>query len=131
MTEDQMPYTHGNVHWSELATHDVDAALEYYKSVCGWDIQTEEMPEGPYHMGLVAGVPVVGIFDIKQMEGMQNLPSHWMTYLAVDDVDAAVQTTADTGGQVMKSGFDVPQVGRIAIVADPSGAVIGLIQPAD
>jgi len=125
-----MTYKHGDIHWSELATHDVDAAVAYYTTVCGWAIQTEQMPDVPYHMGLQDGVPVAGIFDIKQMDGMENLPSHWMNYIAVDDVDLAVKTTADTGGQVIKSGFDVPEVGRIAIVADPSGAAIGLIQPA-
>lgn len=126
-----MPFTHGEIHWSELATHDVDAALAYYKDVCGWTIETADMPDGPYHMGVVGGQPIAGIYDIKQAGDMGEMPSRWITYFAVDDVDASVKATADSGGEVIQAGFDVPEVGRIAMVKDPSGALIGLMTPAN
>lgn len=125
-----MPFEHGAIYWTELSTHDVDAAIAYYKDVLGWSIQTEEMPDGPYHMGVMDGRPMAGIFDIKQVGDMGDVPSHWITYFAVDDVDASVKATADAGGQVCQAGFDVPQVGRIAIVKDPTGALLGLMTPA-
>jgi len=125
-----MSFEHGQIYWTELATHDVDAALAYYTEVCGWSIQTEEMPDGPYHMGLVSGRPIAGIYDIKQMGDIGDVPSHWITYIAVTDVDVAVQATKDAGGQIVQAGFDVPEVGRIAMVKDSTGALVGLMTPA-
>jgi predicted enzyme related to lactoylglutathione lyase len=53
-----------------------------------------------------------------------------MTYIAVTDVDAACSTAGKSGGAVLKAPFDVPGVGRIAMIKDPAGAVVGLITPA-
>jgi predicted enzyme related to lactoylglutathione lyase len=61
---------------------------------------------------------------------MENVPPHWFTYIAVDDVDAAVAATRAAGGKVMKDVFEVPDTGRIAIIADPTGAALGIMTPA-
>ena len=53
-----------------------------------------------------------------------------MSYLAVDDIDARLKAAVDAGGTVIREAFDVPMVGRIAIVADPTGGVMGWITPA-
>jgi predicted enzyme related to lactoylglutathione lyase len=60
---------------------------------------------------------------------MAQMPPHWMTYVAVDDVDGAVRTTREAGGTVHREPFDVEGVGRIAIIADPTGAVLGIMTP--
>ena len=57
-------------------------------------------------------------------------PPHWMSYLAVDDVDARVAKAKAAGGAVLHEPFDVPGVGRIAILRDGGNAVIGWITPA-
>ena len=54
-----------------------------------------------------------------------------MTYIAVDDVEATVAATTAAGGAVAQAPFDVPGVGRIAMIKDPSGAVVGVMQPAE
>ena len=125
-----MSFTHGQIHWNELATHDVEAAVAYYKDVMGWDIQTEDMPDGPYHMGVMDGQPMAGIYDITQIPDMDDVPSHWLTYFAVDDVDTSVAASIKAGGTLLQPAFDVPMVGRIAMIKDPTGAVIGLMTPA-
>ena len=122
---------HGTVHWSELMTHDLEAAKAYYTDVCGWQINEMPMPDGStYYLGMKGETPMAGMM---QMSGPQfeGVPSHWMTYLAVDDVDAAVRQTKDAGGEVLQDSFDVASVGRIAILKDPTGAAIGLMTPAD
>ena len=68
-----------------------------------------------------------GFFNIEDGD---DIPSHWMSYVHVADVDAAVAKVAKAGGEVLKPCFDVPGVGRIAIVEDPTGAVIGIMTAA-
>ncbi|MCY4180590.1 MAG: VOC family protein [Litoreibacter sp.] len=126
-----MSEMHGTVHWTELNTHDVEKAKAYYETVCGWSFDSMPMPEGMYHVGKIGDQMVAGIFDISSMPEMAELPSHWLTYLAVDDVDAAVAQTKAAGGQVYREPWEVEGVGRIAIVADPTGAGFGLMTPSD
>jgi len=119
---------HGGIHWSELCTDDVDAAKKYYKKVCGWTIQPMEMPDGVYNVCIIGDKPVAGIFDLKWL-GDPGIPPHWMTYIAVKDIDKTVKQTEEAGGTVIRAPFDVPGVGRIAILRDPTGAGIGMMTP--
>jgi predicted enzyme related to lactoylglutathione lyase len=125
-----MSETHGTVHWNELATRDVGAAKDYYAGVCGWTYEDMPMGEGTYTIAKLGEKMVGGIFDMAAMPGMEQVPPNWMMYLAVDDVDAAAAQTTAGGGRVMRAPWDVPMVGRIAIVTDPTSAVVGLITPA-
>lgn len=121
---------HGKVHWSELATREVDKSIAYYSETLGWTFEAMDMGEmGTYHVGNNGGVPTVGIFDMKDMPGMEEVPAHWMTYLAVSDLDASMEKTKAHGGQVVREAFEVPGVGRMAVVSDPGGAVISLMTP--
>lgn len=125
-----MSERHGTVWWSELMTRDVAAARDYYAQVCGWEWATMPMSDGDYHVASRNGRMVAGMMDIAAMAGMEGAPPHWFTYLAVDDVDAAVAATRAAGGTIHREPWEVPGVGRIAIVADPSGAAVGLMTPA-
>jgi predicted enzyme related to lactoylglutathione lyase len=124
-------HTHGAVYWTELMTRDLDKARTYYQSVCGWSFEAMPMETGTYHVGRLNGEMVIGMFDIAEMEGMEGIPAHWMTYFAVNDVDAAVRATEAAGGSVQRAPWDVPGIGRIAIVTDPGGAVLGLMRPSE
>ncbi|MEE4118331.1 MAG: VOC family protein [Paracoccaceae bacterium] len=125
-----MSQLHGTVWWSELMTRDVDAAKAYYERVCGWHFDEMPMEEGVYHLAIAHGRPVAGVMDMTGLDGMEEVPPHWFTYIAVDDLDAALREATEAGGQVMRPPFDVPEAGRIAIVADASGAALGLMVPA-
>jgi uncharacterized protein len=61
---------------------------------------------------------------------MESIPPQWLAYVAVSDADATARKVTDAGGKVMTPPFDVPTVGRIAILQDPQGAALGIIQPA-
>jgi len=125
-----MSQLHGTVWWSELMTRDPDAARGYYERVCGWVFDAMPMEHGDYLVAMAHGRPVAGIMDMSGLDGMDDVPPHWFTYLAVDDLDAALEATGAEGGRVMRDPFDVPDVGRIAIVSDSSGAAVGLMVPA-
>lgn len=125
-----MTEQHGTIHWTELMTDDIDRAKAYYTALCGWDWDTMPMEEGGTYCIAKRGEEMVaGMMSLADMPGMETVPPHWMTYLAVDDVDAAVKETQAQGGVVHRAPWDVPGVGRIAMIADPSGAAIGLMTP--
>ena len=88
-----------------------------------------EMGTGMYWVAVVGGKPTAGIMDVATM-GDDAIPPHWMTYIAVDDIDKVVAATDAKGGTVVRPAFDVPGVGRIAILKDPGGATIGMMTPA-
>jgi len=119
-------YEHGVPSWVDLSTDELPAARTFYAGLFGWDA-----PEGPPEMGgytvaTIGGRAVAGLGPKMN----PNMPTVWMTYVNVDDADAVVAKVADAGGQVWMQPMDVMDVGRMAVIADPAGAVIGLWQPA-
>ncbi len=112
-------------------TRDVEGAKRYYEDLCGWSFISMPMgPDGPdYILGLKDGKPVVGMMDMNASSDDASADPFWMSYFAVDDVDAAVAKTIAAGGTVTREPFDVPDTGRIATVVDPTGALIGLMTP--
>ena len=120
---------HGSIHWSELMTNDVEAAKKFYGATAGWEFEDAPMPGFTYTLCKVGGAPVAGMMPIEAM-GQEGVTPHWMTYVAVDDIDAVADKTEASGGKVLSAPFDVPNVGRIAILADADGAVIGMMTPA-
>ena len=119
---------HGMISWSDLNTFKVEEAKAFYAAALGMGFQGFDMPQGTYFVAMHGG---------KQAWGIQNMagrapegsPSHWFTYLAVDDVDKRIEGIEALGGKVMAPPFDIPAVGRIAIVQDASGAVLGWMTP--
>ncbi|MBL3608733.1 VOC family protein [Rhodovulum sulfidophilum] len=125
-----MSQNHGQVWWTELMTRDVPGALKYYKAVCGWHFQPIPMGAGVYQVGHRGARPVVGVMDLAGLPDMDQVPPHWFSYFAVDDLKKALNETEQGGGVVIRQPFEVPDIGRIAIVSDPTGAALGLITPA-
>jgi len=125
-----MTATHGTVHWTELMTRDVAGARAFYTATCGWEWDKMPMPDGgEYHTAKLGDTWVAGVFDMTTMPGSEAMAPQWMTYLAVDDVDATVAATTAAGGHVLQAPYDVPGVGRIAMITDPGGAMLGLMTP--
>lgn len=121
--------SNGTIHWSELMTNDVEAAKKFYGATAGWDFADMPMPNFTYTLCKVGETPVAGIMPIASM-GQEGVSPHWMTYVAVADIDAVAAKVESSGGKVLTVPFDVPNVGRIAILADHDGAVVGMMTPA-
>jgi predicted enzyme related to lactoylglutathione lyase len=119
---------HGNFYWNELMTRDADKAKKFYGDVIGWTFDAMPMPDGTYWVAKVGDKFVGGIFPLTSPQ-YDGVPEGWMSYLAVDDVDARVAKATAAGAKLMKPIFDVPGVGRIAILTEPGGAGIGWITP--
>ena len=119
---------HGKFHWNELNTRDVERAKRFYGETIGWTFDGMAMPNGTYWVAMAGKQPVGGIFDTTALPG--NIPEHWLPYLAVDDVDARCAKARRAGATIIREPFDVPNVGRIAILKEPGGAMIGWMTPA-
>ena len=120
---------HGHFHWNELLTADVERAKKFYGETIGWSFLPLPMDTGDtYWVARVGDTPVAGFFPTNRPE-YKNLPEAWMSYLAVDDVDARVKKAVAAGAKLMKPIFDVPNIGRIAILTEPGGAGVGWITP--
>ncbi len=112
--------------WFELHTRDYDASVQFYTDVFGWDAKTmSDTPEFRYTTLGEGESALAGIMDSTNfLPG--GVPAHWAVYLSVDDTDAAVKTTTELGGSLVTAPHDTPY-GRIAIVADPTGAHVRLV----
>jgi predicted enzyme related to lactoylglutathione lyase len=109
----------------ELNTTDVGAAKTFYGSLFGWDLKDEQMPTGPYTMIGVGDGTGGGI--MKQM--MPGEPSTWVPYVHVDDIAAETKKAVSLGGKLLLDVTDVG-MGKLSILVDPTGAPIGLWEPA-
>ena len=121
--------TLGNSGWIGHSGPDQGKAKAFYQDVLGWTIEEMPMPDGgTYRVARLGEDMVAGIF---QMDGPQfeGLPDHWVTYFAVDDVDASAKATVAAGGSLISEPFDVPGVGRFVMVRDAKGAPMGLTTP--
>jgi len=123
------PWTHGHFYWNELMTRDVERAKRFYAEALGWTFEGMAMPDGTYWVAKSGGEIVGGLFDISAPHFAQ-VPESWMAYIAVDDVDSRVERAQRLGAKLMKPIFDVPGVGRIAVLTEPGGAGIGWMTPA-
>ena len=120
---------HGFFHWNELLTRDIERAKRFYERTIGWTFEPMAMDGGrTYWCAIQAGKPAAGIFPLTSPE-FDGVPEGWMAYLAVDDVDARVKSALAEGAQLMRPIFDVPDVGRFAILTEPGGAAIGWLTP--
>jgi predicted enzyme related to lactoylglutathione lyase len=116
----------GALIWNELVTSDPERALRFYADL--FDVGTMEQDMGtdqPYRMLTVGDEPIAGAMA-SPMEGMPNM---WSVYFAVSDLDEALATTTELGGSVVVPAFEAPGVGRMAGIADPTGAMSMLMQP--
>ncbi len=119
----------GTMNWNECQTRDAEAAGKFYEAVFGVEVKAFPSAEGmpPYNVIHVDGRGVAGIFEIN--ERMGDTPPNWSTVFAVADHDAAVAKARELGGTVLAEGMDLPEIGRLAVLQDPTGAVFQILQP--
>lgn len=120
-------YPHGTFCWNELVTQDTAKAEKFYTELLGWKAEDGGMPGTKYTVFKAAEKMVGGAMDMPA-DVPKEVPSHWMAYIAVDDVDAAAKKTTELGGTLLHGPQDVPEVGRFCIIQDPTGAVVSLIK---
>src|SRR6266567_3308705 len=128
--EDSATSTGGEFIWYELITPDPVCAKAFYDAVVGWNIEAQPSGEMDYRMigradGRMAG-RVMRLTDEMASHGARPI---WLGYINVDDVDASVASVERAGGKVLLAAFDIPDIGRIAMVTDPQGAPFYVMKP--
>ncbi|MCW2782201.1 MAG: hypothetical protein JWR35_2650 [Marmoricola sp.] len=111
--------------WNELVTPDVAAALPFYAEVLGIGSEEMSMDGGPAYTSLTVDGQTIGGATVPPMD---HLPPHWNVYFNVVDADATVAKAEELGGKALAPAFDVPGIGRMAMLADAQGAMFWLMQ---
>lgn len=127
-TQTQMEHAPGSFCWIELATTDGPGAKKFYSELFGWT--TEDSPIGPdmvYTMLRLDGKDVGALYQKGEM--MKDVPTHWASYISVASADEIAAKAKSLGGAVTKEPFDVFDVGRMAVITDPTGATFCIWQP--
>ena len=118
-------------HWNELLTTDPDGAKDFYEATIGWNFESMPMDDGgTYWLCMSGGKPQGGIMKLQGM-APEAAPPHWFAYLAVDDLEARLDKARSMGATVVREPFEVPGIGKIAMIEDPQGARMGWITPAE
>lgn len=119
--------TAGAFSWNELLTSDPQAAAAFYGRLFGWTFQTMEMGgDSPYRVVKVGDTSVAGIMKTPAEAG--QMPPMWGCYVTVADLDETVRQATALGGKVLVPAMEVPTVGRMAVIADPQGAALSIMQ---
>ena len=118
----------GELCWRELRTKNLPAAIEFYSKLFGWTLEQTKVTEMDYKEIAMDGTAHGGMMAIDESWGPEPPPSHWANYIAVDNADETAEKITANGGAVKVPPFDAPGVGRMAMVADPSGADFAIIQ---
>ena len=117
----------GKFVWRDLMTDDPARVKPFYAALFGWEYVERTAQGRPYTLVKSGGQFIGGIAKAERRVPDQA-NSQWLSFLSVADVDQAAQLTRAAGGSILLPAFDLPKVGRAAIVLDPQGAPLGLIR---
>jgi predicted enzyme related to lactoylglutathione lyase len=123
----QLVGTAGSMCWHQLASRNIEAAKRFYRAIFGWSGVTTPYETSSYTAFRLGDRDVAGMVEMDR-SWPRDLPSHWMTYFGVDDCDQAADDAVELGGAVAVEPFDMPHVGRTAVLGDPHGAVFSILK---
>jgi predicted enzyme related to lactoylglutathione lyase len=123
-------YAPGTFCWADLGTTDAAGAKAFYERLFGWE--AEDMPVdggSTYTMMRIGGRDVAALYEQGADERAAGIPPHWSSYISVVDADEVAARVEGLGGRLLAEPFDVLDSGRMAVVQDPTGAMVSLWQP--
>ena len=117
----------GTFSWVDLTTSDAAGAKDFYGPLLGWEFDDNEIPGGgAYSMCKVGGENVAAIAPATE-----SFPPHWNNYVTVASADDAAAKAKELGGEAIEDPFDVMEAGRMALLRDPTGAMLCVWEPRD
>ena len=120
-------YTPGRFCWVDLGTTDPVGAKKFYTGLFGWTYDDRPMGDGAsYTMLLLDGKSVAALYQQDPQQQGMGIPPAWLSYIAVERADDVADRARRLGGTVLLEPFDVLDVGRMAVIQDPTGAVVAL-----
>jgi hypothetical protein len=122
-----MSHKPGSFNWIELGTSDQGAAKAFYSALFGWEAVDKPMQPGSFYTQFqIGGKDVAGGYQLGEQQA--GVPPHWMLYIDSSDTDTSVAKAKDLGATVVAEPFDVWDLGRMAVLHDPTGAHVSLWQ---
>ena len=125
MTTRTTPFAPGTPCWVDLFTSDPERSKAFYAAVLGWEFEDQGEAYGGYTLATRDGERVAGLMRNTDDSGS---PDTWSTYLATSDVEASVAQAEEAGARVLAPALRVGDLGSMAVLLDPAGAVVGLWQ---
>lgn len=120
----------GTFSWTDLGTTDPEAAKRFYAELLGWSFEDQDAGGGNVYVeASIEGDAVAGLYSQPEQQRAQGVPPFWFSYVTVASADAAAERAAELGAEVHAGPFDVVEAGRMAVIADPTGAMIGVWEP--
>lgn len=126
-SQQAMP-ANGTFCWNELGTTNIAAASNFYTSLFNWKLKDSSVEGVAYHQFMADDGRMMGGMYEKTAECSNGMASGWMSYIAVDDVDAKAKQVEELGGKICVPPTDIPTVGRFCVITDPTGATLSLIK---
>jgi predicted enzyme related to lactoylglutathione lyase len=118
----------GRFVWHELLTTDTAAASGFYQRVIGWKPQA--WPQDPSYTMLVAKAgPMAGLMALPEDAQKRGTYPHWISYVGTPDVDETARQAEEMGGTILNVPTEIPDVGRLAVIQDPQGAIFSVFTP--
>jgi predicted enzyme related to lactoylglutathione lyase len=123
-------YLPGTPSWIDLATTDLAAATDFYGQLLGWTAAETTSPDGTaYTMFSLRGLPVAGAYQLGAELVRNGIPPHWASYVTVTAADEAAARATAAGGTVVQGPYDVGDAGRMAVIQDPTAAMLAVWEP--
>lgn len=124
-------YPDGVFNWVDLQTTDIDGAEAFYGSLFGWEVDRRPVGDSGivYTTFRIGGKSVAGGGQMSEGMIAAGMPTAWNSMVKFDDIEGVTERVAAAGGTVLAPPMDVVEEGRMAMYADPSGAVFGVWSP--
>jgi predicted enzyme related to lactoylglutathione lyase len=119
-----MAREHGTIAWSELLSSDPARAKEFFAITLGWSFEDFSFGGPPYWV-IRSGETMVGGLGGLDAGDVDTTESYWITFIEVDEIDRRYAMAVAAGATEVRAPHDVPSVGRVAVLRDPTGAVVG------
>jgi len=120
--------TPGHFLWVELMARGFDKARAFYTELIGWKTDTMPSPDGDYTIFVTGNGFAGGGMEMPEMVPAE-VPNAWVGYVHVSNVDETLKLAEAEGGKVVAPAMDIPDVGRLAHLADPTGGVVAIMTP--
>ncbi|MEL6891659.1 MAG: VOC family protein [Actinomycetota bacterium] len=124
-------YRNGVPSWADVGLPDVAAGAAFYSSLFGWEAADQGPEAGHYTMFSLDGASVAAAGPNAQVPDADDVPPSWTAYVSVDDLDTTLGKVEPAGGRVLMPRMDIFTSGSMAMIQDPTGAVLSLWQPGD
>lgn len=119
----------GTIGWSDLTVANATEVRDFYAAVCGWSFQAVAM-DGYEDYAMLAADGETSVAGICHARGPNaDVPPQWLNYVTVRDLTAALEACVSRGGRIIRPASSMGHYGTLAIIGDPAGAVLALLQP--